>query len=182
MALIWRPQGRRNPLIGLSSTLGSGFGMWPHTATWRAATYGLLAIFALAAWAGASAEDSPVDVVAVSGAVASSSCTARWDGISVDVVQDSWLSVATGTPDPDPSVFALSASCAYDTAEPDKTPLTLPPVGELPWVAVVDGTPVLVGNFDSALGLVSLVTDVRIGSTIEIAFYFDATPRSVDPN
>ena len=147
--------------------------MRPYTPTWRAATYTLLATFALAAWAGASAEDSPVDIRAVSGAAAAESCTALWDGIGVDVVHDGWLSVATGAPDP--SAFALSASCPYDTAEPDKTSLTLPPVEQLPWVAVVDGTPVLVGNFVSALGLVSLVNDVQIGSTIEIAFYCDTT-------
>ncbi len=54
-----------------------------HTSAWRAVTFAPFAIFALAAWAGASAEDLPVDVEAVSRAVAASSCTAVWDGISV---------------------------------------------------------------------------------------------------
>ena len=147
--------------------------MRPHTSTRRAATYGLLAIFALAAWAGASAEDSPVDAGAISGAVAANNCTALWIGIRVDVAHDSWLSVATGAPDP--STFSLSPGCIYDIADPANTPLILPPAEQPPWMAIVDGLPVPVGNLDPPAGRISLVFSIQAGSEVQVDFYFDAT-------
>ena len=105
--------------------------------------------------------------------VAVASCTATWTDVGLEAIPNAWWSLATGAPDP--STFSLNPGCIYDTADPANTPLILPPAEEPPWMAIVNGLPVPVGNLDPAAGRISLVFGIEAGSRVQVDFYFDAT-------
>ena len=97
-------------------------------------------------------------------------CTATWTGLADNVPESQSWNLAAGTPTA--ADFTLSAGCAFDKAMPSSTPLTLPPVGQLPWVASVDGVANLVDDFNASAGEFSLLNDANAGSNVEISFYF----------
>ena len=97
-------------------------------------------------------------------------CTATWTGLADNIPESQSWSLAAGTP---VAVnFTLSAGGTFDTTTPASTPLTLPPAGQLPWVASVDGVANLVDDFNASAGEFSLLNDANAGSNVEISFYF----------
>ena len=119
---------------------------------------------------GADADEAPPE---------QSSCTAVWTALPVLVDAGTWWSFATGEPQPD--VFSLNLGCRYQRANPEHTPLILPPQQALPWTAMAGGVPVFVTNLSPTTGEITLATDVQVGATVRLDFYFEILEDPVPP-
>ena len=119
---------------------------------------------------GADADEAPPE---------QGSCTAVWTALPTFVGAGTWWSFPTG--EPEPGVFSLDQGCRYQRANPEHTPLVLPPPEVLPWAATVDGVPVFIANLSAAAGEVTLSANVEVGDTMRIDFYFEILEDPVPP-
>ncbi len=92
------------------------------------------------------------------------SATGTWTSLSDGIPANTWISLASGSPEP--GSYQLADEGRYDRVAPANTPIHSVPT------AKVNGVPVFVGDLRENEGTIKLVNDANAGSTLEIRFEF----------